>query len=122
MIHLRFIVVFLFVLSSSLYNTACLADKGDQVIGVSPGITELHVYADLKANTVPTKLLLKEVKFPLTIIEEGGDFLRVRLGVREVWLDGSEVSISKPTTYACDKQSAKPVMVGSTQGASTGCK
>ena len=64
----------------------------------------------------------KDVPFPLRVLEVDGDFLKVRLADKEVWLDGAEVSVDKAVDYACLKETRRPTKTASIQGASTGCK
>jgi hypothetical protein len=119
---LRPLIALCFLLALSLTTTLSLALPSDQIIGIGPGVKELMVYADLKPTTEPTHIALKEVKFPLAVLEEDGDFLRVRLGGHQVWLDAGDVSINRATSYACEKNAFKPVIVASSQGAAAGCK
>lgn len=99
------------------------AQTGDQVVAPLKGVSALSLYArpyDAKAQgQVPAK----DVVFPLPVLEADGDFLKVRLAGREVWVDGAEVNVGKPVAYGCTRDDTrKPAKTASIQGASSGCK
>ena len=94
----------------------------DRIVAVQKNVTSLSVYAKAYDPKPQGKILAKDVAFPLGVLDVDGDFLKVRLSDKEVWLDGAEVTVEKPVEYACVKESRKPAKTASIQGASTGCK
>lgn len=98
------------------------SQTGDQVLGPLKGVSSLSLYAKAYDAKAQGKLPVKEAGFPLPVLEVDGDFLKVKLAGKEVWLDGAEVQVDKPVAYGCVKDERKPTKTASIQGASTGCK
>lgn len=100
-----------------------IAQTGDYVDGLIKGTSSLALYVKPYDAKPQTKLELKDISFPMPVIDTDGDFLKIRIGKKEAWIDGAQVSMSKPVQYACQKpQSTKPEKVATTMGASSGCK
>ena len=93
----------------------------DQVVALQKSVAVLGLYAK-PYEKVQASMPAKDIPFPLRVLEVDGDFLKVRLADKEVWLDGAEVSVDKAVDYACLKETRKPTKTASIQGASTGCK
>lgn len=99
------------------------AQTGDQIVSLASGESELKIYAKPYDTKVQERLAAKDAVFPMSVLEIDGDYLKVRLAGRLVWVDGANINIQKPVSYACEKNvNLKPGKVGVTQGASSGCR
>ena len=107
---------------SLLLAAAGPALAADQVVGLQKGVSALSLYAKPYDAQAQSRLPAKDASFPLAVVEADGDFLKVRLGGKEVWIDGAEVAVGKPVDFACVKADKKPTRTASIQGASTGCQ
>lgn len=95
----------------------------DRVVGPQKGVSEISVFAKPYDASAMARLASRQVAFPLDVLATDGDFLRVNLAGKEIWLDGAEVQVSKAVDYACVADAGKrPKPVASTAGASRGCK
>jgi hypothetical protein len=99
---------------------AAPAWASDRVIGLLKGVSSLSVYA--KPYDAQAQTRIKAVSFPLAVLDKDGDFLKVNLAGKEVWIDGAEVAIDKAVTYTCVASTKKPAATAAVQGASTGCQ
>lgn len=102
-------------------SAAADPSASDQVVALQKSVSTLGLYAK-PYEKVQARMPAKDVPFPLPVLEVDGDFLKVKLAGKEVWLDGAEVSVDKAVDYACLKETRKPTKTASIQGASTGCK
>lgn len=94
----------------------------DQVQGALKGVGTLSLYTAAYDAMPAASVAVKDVGFPLAVLSVDGDFLQVRLAGKLVWLDGAQVSVSKPVQYDCVKVAHKPNKTAALQGASTGCR
>ncbi len=94
----------------------------DQVQGALKGVSTLSLYTAAYDAKPVDSVAVKDVHFPLDILAVDGDFLQVRWSGKAVWLDGAQVSVSKPVPYDCVKVARKPTKTAAIQGASTGCQ
>lgn len=94
----------------------------EKISGPVKGVGALSVYAKPVDNEVPRSVDVGSVGFPLPVLAKKGDFLKVRLGQREVWLDANEVNLDQAVSFECHKSDVPPKPVGSTKGATGGCK
>lgn len=108
------------VLMSLVISGPALA--AEKVSGPVKGVATLSVYAKPVDSEAPRSVDVGTVGFPLTVLAKKGDFLKVRLGQREVWLDANEVNLDQAVSFECHKSDAPPKPVGSTKGAIGGCK
>lgn len=98
------------------------AEGSDQVVAPMKGVSSLSVYAKPYDSKAQGSVALKDVSFPLPVVEADGDFLKVRLAGKDQWIDGAQVQVSKSVAFHCVKGERKTTRVASTQGASTGCQ
>lgn len=110
------------LLASVQAQTQNQTQTTDQVVAVLKGVDKVSLYAKAYDNKAQTRLDPKELGFPLAVMEVDGDFLKVKLNGKEVWLDGAEVAINKAVAFNCVKDQQRPVKTASIQGASSGCK
>ena len=92
----------------------------DRVVGLLKGVSSLSIYA--KPYDAQAQTRITAVSFPLPVLEKDGDFLKVNLAGKEVWIDGAEVAIDKAVNYTCVASTKKPTATAAVQGASTGCQ
>ncbi|WP_310625427.1 hypothetical protein [Limnohabitans sp.] len=105
-----------------LLHVSAIAQTGDRVGAPVKGVTALSVYAKPYDAQMQDKLPVQNISFPAPVLEASGDFLKIRVAGKTLWIDGAEVSIEKPVDYVCAKSSnSKPSKVAAMQGASTGC-
>lgn len=109
--------------SAALAILSCASVQAAETIGGPvKGLNTLTVYAKPGDIEVPTSVDVGSVTFPLVVLGKNGDFLKTRLGKREVWLDANEVNLVQAVSFECHKSDAQPKQVGSTKGAIGACK
>ncbi|MCK7493988.1 MAG: hypothetical protein MZW92_24105 [Comamonadaceae bacterium] len=111
-----------FLAVAAVVASTALPAAADAVDGAARGVTKLEVYASADDEQPQRLVDVREVRFPLPVVETDGDFLQVRLGGRLVWLDGRQVRVDKPLEWACVPSAAKPGFVAATQGAAGRCR
>lgn len=99
------------------------AQSSDRVMGLQPKVKELSTFSKPYGATVQSGITISALKLPMPVLAVDGDFLKVKLDGKEVWIDGADVIVEKPVPYECVAAAKpKPGKVAATQGASSGCK
>ena len=101
------------------------ASAPDQIVRLArQGQTNLKIYASPTDAKPGAEVALKDLPLPLAVLATEGEFLKVQLAGKTVWVDSGDVLMGKPVAYPCQqtKSSTTPNPVASMQGASSGCK
>lgn len=115
---MRYFLLVLAVLALNLSSAWAVADKAKAIIQFRADVVTF--YADPEGEQVAGRLARSEIALPLPIEEESGDYVRIRVKDKMVWVSALKVQINYPAAR-CDKHQLA-ANTAAARGIGEGCK